>query len=120
MYTHIWNKYLPIIRILLKKSVKEAQSLSFNVSDFEKIGPQKKTGFNFTLEYNKGRVPNAAGLSSPAKELLAVISQDTFIKEFLQHGEYRLTMNAKFVLSIQQLSRAEKEIQLSVEVEELV
>ncbi|RYF85281.1 MAG: hypothetical protein EON98_07000 [Chitinophagaceae bacterium] len=108
MYTHVWNKYLPIIRILLKKSAKEAQSLPFNVSDFEKIGPQKKTGFNFSLEFNKGRVANMAGLSSPAKELLAVLTQDSVIRQLLQQGEYNLTMNAKYVLGIQQLSSAEE------------
>ncbi|RYG53822.1 MAG: hypothetical protein EOO01_03325 [Chitinophagaceae bacterium] len=117
MYTHVWNKYLPIIRILLKKSAKEAQSLSFNVSDFEKIGPQKKTGFNFSLEFNKGRVSNMAGLSGPAKELLAVLTQDTVVKQLLHVGEYHLTMNAKFVLGIQQLNSFAEETQLSVEME---
>ena len=112
MYTHIWNKYLPVIRILLKKSAKEAQSLNFNVSDFEKIGPQKKTGFNFTLEFSKGRVYNLAGLSSPAKELLAVLSQDTLTNQLLQRGEYHLTMNSKFVLGVQLISSYQEEPQL--------
>jgi hypothetical protein len=108
MYTHIWNKYLSVIRILLKKSVKEAQSLSFNVCDFEKTGPQKKTGFNFTLKFRKGRVDNLAGLSGPAKELSAVLLQDPQISGLLQRGEYHLTMNAKFVLGIQLVSSQEK------------
>ena len=120
MYTHIWNKYLPVIRILLKKSVKEAQSLAFNVSDFEKTGPQKKTGFNFTLEFQKGRVDNLAGLSGPAKELSAVLLEDTLTKELLQRGEYHLTMNAKFVLGVQSISSHQEEPQLPVGAEETV
>ena len=120
MYTHIWNKYLPVIRILLKRSMKEAQSLQFNVSDFEKTGPQKKTGFNFTLEFHKGRLQNLAGLTFPAKELSAVLLQDTVIRELLQGGEYQITMNAKFGLGVQMVQTYQEEPQLTVEVEETV
>lgn len=105
MYTHIWNKYLSVIRILLKKSVKEAQTLAFNVSDFEKTGPQKKTGFNFILKFHKGRVDNLAVLSGPAKEFTTVLLQDPQITELLQSGEYHLSMNNKFVLGIQMVSK---------------
>lgn len=120
MYTHIWNKYLPVIRILLKKSAKESQSFAFNVSDFEKTGPQKKTGFNFTLEFYKGRLSNLAGLSAPAKELATVLTQDTPTHQLLQQGEYHLTMNAKFVLCITQVSSVEEVAPLPKVMEETV
>jgi len=100
MYTHIWTKYLSVIRILLKRAVNEAQTLQLNLSDFEKTGPQKKTGFNFALEFRNGRVDNLAGLSNPAKELSAVLLQDPLINELLLRSEYNLTMNSKFVLGI--------------------
>ena len=118
MYTHIWNKYLPVIRILLKKSAKESQSLAFNVSDFEKTGAQKKTGFNFTLEFNKGRLYNLAGLSGPAKELATVLLEDRPTSELLQRGEYHLTMNAKFVLTVKLVSSNNVETPLEVVLEE--
>lgn len=113
MYTHIWNKYIPVIRILLKKSVKEPQSLPLNISDFEKTGSQKKTGFNFTLAFHKGRVDNLAALSGPAKELCGVLLQDPVTNQLLHQGEYQLTMNAKFILGIQLLSRPQEENKLS-------
>jgi hypothetical protein len=108
MYTHIWNKYLSVIRILLKRAVKEEQNLQLNVSDFEKTGPQKKTGFNFTLEFHKGRVNNLAGLSGVAKELSAVLVQDPLISELLQLGEYHLSMNSKFVLGIKLIHKGKE------------
>lgn len=120
MYTHIWNKYLSVIRILLKRAVNEAQSLALNASDFEKTGPQKKTGFNFVLKFRNGRVDNLAGLSNPAKELTAVLLQDSIISQLLQRGEYHLTMNAKFVLGIQCLSNHQEEVQIPVIVEDTV
>ena len=100
MYNAIWKKYLSVIRILLKRAANEDQTLQLNVSDFEKTGPQKKTGFNFTLKFNKGRVDDIAGLSSTAKELAAVLLQDPQIKELLLQGEYQLSMTTKFVLGI--------------------
>lgn len=112
MYTHIWNKYLPVIRILLKRSATEAQSLAFNVSDFEKTGPQKKTGFNFTLEFKRGRLYNLAGLSGPAKELATALLQDTLTHALLQRGEYHLTMKPKFVLGIKRVGSDEVELPL--------
>jgi hypothetical protein len=118
MYTHIWNKYIPVIRILLKKSAKEPQSLSLNVSDFEKTGSQKKTGFNFTLAFHKVRVDNLAALSGPAKELSAVLLQDTITNQLLQRGEYQLTMNTKFILGIQQLNSPKQETEVREEAKE--
>ena len=37
MYTQIWNKYLPIIRILLKRSTGSDQTLNLNATDFERF-----------------------------------------------------------------------------------
>lgn len=100
MYIHIWNKYIPVIRILLKRAVNGEQSLQLNASDFEKTGPQKKVGFNFTLKFHNGRVDNLAGLSNPAKELSGVLLQDSMINQLFNQGEYHLTMNSKYVLGI--------------------
>ncbi|MFL5740149.1 MAG: hypothetical protein ACJ75B_08020 [Flavisolibacter sp.] len=109
MYNATWKKYLPVIRILLKSAVREPQSLQLNVSDFEKIGPQKKTGFNFALKFTKGRVDNLATLSNTAKELAGVLLQEPQINELLQLREYVLTMNSKYVLGITVVSTIDKE-----------
>lgn len=105
MYNAIWEKYLSVIRILLKRAVHEDQTLKLNASDFEKTGPQKKTGFNFTLKFSNGRVDNLASLSPVAKEMAAVLLMEPQIKDLLQQGEYHLTMNTKFVLGIKMVSR---------------
>jgi len=111
MYSVIWKKYLSVIRILLKRAVNEDQSLQINASDFEKTGPQKKTGFNFTLKFSNGRVDDLAGLSATAKELVAVLLEEPQIRELLQQGEYHLTMNSKFQLGISSKSKAQETIQ---------
>jgi len=100
MYTHIWNKYLPVIRVLLKRALKDEQFLQLNASDFDKTGNQKKTGFKFTLEFRNGKVGNMTGLSPIAKELSAALLQDQPIQTLLGQAEYHLSMNAKFGLGI--------------------
>ena len=114
MYTHIWNKYLPVIRILLKRALKEAQSLQLNVSDFDKTGPQKKTGFSFTLKFSKGRVDDLAGLSNAAKGLAGVLLADPQIAELFRQGEYHLSMTNKFVLGVQYVLKETDKMALSV------
>jgi len=36
MFTPTWNKYLPIIKILLKRSVNAEQTLDMNSTDFQR------------------------------------------------------------------------------------
>jgi hypothetical protein len=113
MYSAIWKKYLSVIRILLKRAVNEDQSLQLNASDFEKTGPQKKTGFNFTLKFSNGRVDNLAGLSTTAKELVAVLLEEPQIRELFQQGDYHLTMNSKFLLGISGKSKEQELLQVT-------
>jgi hypothetical protein len=119
MYNAIWKKYLTVIRILLKRAVNEDQSLQLNVSDFEKTGPQKKTGFNFTLKFIKGRVDNLAGLSDPAKDLSGLLQQDPQINELLQKSEYHLTMSSKFLLKIKMIPVIVEEPELTLAAEDV-
>jgi len=120
MYNAIWKKYLSVIRILLKRAMNEDQSLQLNASDFEKTGPQKKIGFNFTLKFSNGRVDDLASLSTTAKELAAVLLDEPQIKELFQRGDYHLTMNTKFVLGIRAISRAGEEKELTEAMEAVV
>jgi hypothetical protein len=120
MYNAIWKKYLSVIRILLKRAAGEDQSLQMNVSDFEKTGPQKKTGFNFTLKFSKGRVDDLAALSHTAKELAALLQQDPQINELLQRSDYHLTMSSKFELKIKRFPEVVEEPEQLVAAEEAV
>jgi len=42
MYTNIWTKYLPIIRIVMKRSLTAEQTLVLNAPDFERAGMKRK------------------------------------------------------------------------------
>ena len=48
-YTATWKKYLPVIKIYLKKDLSNSQSLKINSSDFS-IGNRPASGFKFNLK----------------------------------------------------------------------
>lgn len=104
MYNHIWKKYLPIIKILLKKSAIEEQVLALNRVDFERAGTGRKAGYKFTIEFNGGKVGNVISGSALATHLAAVILEDDSAKQILNDNNYEVTLNTKFQLSIKNVT----------------
>ncbi len=100
MYTQIWNKYLPIIRILLKRSKVSDQLLSMNRTDFERAGVARKSGYKFEIHFINGRVDNILGTSQLAKDLAATLLEDEVIKDLFSQNTYFVSMNTKFQLAI--------------------
>jgi hypothetical protein len=100
MYTHIWLKYLPIIKILMKKAAAADQTLALNRIDFERAGSGRKAGYKFTIEFNNGRVGNVISTSPLALDLAAVMIQDNAVKTLFATANYEVSLNTKFQLSI--------------------
>ncbi len=99
MYTHIWNKYLPVIRILLKKSVAEEQKMGLNRTDFEKGNRNRKPACSFNIELIKGRFVTLSQ-SVPAKDLVAALLVDEVSKTLLRQNHYTISLNSDLLLSI--------------------
>jgi hypothetical protein len=106
MYTQIWSKYLPIIKILLKRSITAEQTLAMNVTDFERAGAGRKAGYKFNIQFNKGRVDNIISSSPLASNLAAILLEDEKVKELLNRHDFHLSMNAKFQISIKHIPKA--------------
>jgi hypothetical protein len=100
MYTQVWIRYLPVIKILLKKSVAGEQTLGLNKTDFERAGMARKVAFKFHIEFSNGRVDNVIRSSVLAKDLASVLLEDEIVKERFVQNDYHIDMNAKFQLSI--------------------
>ncbi len=107
MYNHIWKKYLPIIKILMKKSATEDQVLDLNRVDFERAGTGRKAGYKFTIEFTDGKVGNVISGSTLAMHLASVILEDDAAKQILQDNNYEVSLNTKFQLSIKNVTPAE-------------
>jgi hypothetical protein len=104
MHTQIWDKYLPVIKILLKKSASEAQTLNLNIQDFE-----RKSGNKFNLHFQNGRADNAINASPLAKDFASTLLGDDAVKNLFKGGEYELSLNNKYQLGIKCLHKAEAE-----------
>lgn len=104
MYSHIWKKYLPIIRILMKKSATADQLLDLNRVDFERAGTGRKAGYKFTIEFTGGRVGNVISSSPLAMNLASVILEDDSAKQIINENNYEIGLNTKFQLSVKNVS----------------
>jgi hypothetical protein len=118
MYIQTWLKYLPVIRILLKRATDGAQTFQLNLSDFEKTGTPRKTGFKFTIRFANGRADNLSALPPIAKDFASVLVQDATINELFKQHVYQVSMSSKFQLDIQCIVKAVQETEVPVATEE--
>ena len=100
MYIQVWKKYLPIIKILMKRSATNEQTLDMNRTDFSKSVTTRKTNYGFNIEFKKGRLSNTSNTSALAKQLTEVLLEDDTARNLLRQSDFELSMNNKFQLSI--------------------
>ena len=105
MYNHIWKKYLPIIKILLKKSIDEEQVLDLNKIDFERAGTARKAGYKFKIDFIGPKVGNVISGSQLAMHLASVMLEDEAIKETLKDHQFEVSLNTKFQLIIKNVPK---------------
>lgn len=105
MYNHIWKKYLPIIKILMKKSILEEQLLDLNRIDFERAGTGRKAGYKFKIEFIDGKVGNVISGSTLAMHLAQVIIEDENAKQILVDHDFEISLNTKFQLTIRNIAK---------------
>ena len=108
MLTNIWNKYLPVIKILLKRSKQGEQVLAINQSDFERAGLARKSGNKFSLLFKSGKVDNVVMPSPVAAELASGLLRDESVKAILAEHDYKIALDTKYQLHILQLEREEQ------------
>ena len=99
MYTYTWKKYLPVIRILLKRSATENQVLKVNRIDFEKATRVKKPVCSFSIEIARGRVTNI-NPPIPAKDLMEVLMEDEVTRKLIRDNQYAIKLGSDFELHV--------------------
>ncbi len=99
-YFSVWNKYLPVIRILLKKSAATEQNLVMNRIDFERAGGSRKSGYRFVLNFIDGRSDMLLSGNELAQTLISVLMNDAVIHEHLLKYNYTFTFTSRYQLQI--------------------
>lgn len=107
MFTNIWIKYLPVIKILLKRSKQGEQLLAINQSDFEKAGLARKAGNKFSLEFRNGKVDNVVIPSPVAAQLASGLLQDDTVRSLFAEHNYRIALDTKYKLHIAQIDETQ-------------
>ena len=108
MYTKVWEKFLPVIRIFLKRAGTAPQTVKLDKIDFDKAGGGKKAGYSYTAELKKGKVTNRL-TSAIALDMIKVLQTDEKAMDTLRAGEFEIELNSKCELSITNISEPSPE-----------
>lgn len=100
MYASIWNKYFPVVKILMKKSVNAEQILDFSSIDFEHAGKGNKTSYKFNMEFIDGKLNSDVSKNALASSLANELRDDITTNALLLTNNYEFNFNTKFQLSI--------------------
>lgn len=100
MFTQVWNKYLPIIKILMKRSPNGTQTLDMNRTDFERAAGGRKVKFTFTVSLHKGRIQNFTTPPPLAKELVVTLQEDDMTRQLIRKQDYEFSLNSSLQLTI--------------------
>lgn len=114
MYTITWKKYLPVIRLLLKKSVQGEQKMTLNRTDFERTSRLRKPVCAFDIEVINGRL-NRLNPAAQVKSLMEVLTQDVATLPLLRKKHYAITLSSDFQLSIRNNTPVEETVVPTVE-----
>ena len=101
MFRQTWKKYLPVITILMKRSVSGEQTLSMNNTDFQRASGGKKTKFTFTgLILDNGRTDYQSKHPAVAKDFVLLLQEDEQTRKLLQKQQFEFSMTGEFQLII--------------------
>jgi hypothetical protein len=100
MYTYTWKKYLPVIRLLLKRSADTSQVITLNRTDFEKTTKLRKPVVSFSIEIAKAKL-RATNPPPAARDLHAILLEDVPARTLLEQNNYLVSFSSDFELTIQ-------------------
>lgn len=118
MYTNVWSRYLPIIRIVLKRSLVSEQVLALNIPDFERAGLKRKSGYKFLIKFKEGKLEDVIIDFPLASSLAVTMLEDSATRDILANNNFQISLSPKFELTIKHIEQLEPVAEmLSEEVE---
>ncbi len=95
----LWTKYLPAIRILLKKAVTEQQTITLSKMELQSIDNRKNVNFSFDLEISNGKIENSMLIPQMGKDLYAVLNGDMLARKFMGDKKINIQMTRASVIT---------------------
>jgi len=109
MYNNVWAKYLPIIRIVMKRSLAAEQILALNAPDFERVGMKRKSGYKFSFSLKDGKLKNVIIDLPLASSLASVLLEDRAVSDLIQSNEFYISLSPEYELTIRHIPHPEAE-----------
>jgi hypothetical protein len=119
-YIPVWNKYLPAIRILTKKSAASEQVLGMNRSDFDKAAGLRKSGYRFLINFVDNKPDSLYSGNGFVQSFISVLQTDEQIRELLSKNNYSFVFTGKYQLQIKNNGLFEQASQPALEEEEIL
>jgi hypothetical protein len=100
MFLALWTKYLPVIRILLKKSVKEEQQVSLGKLELQSADSRKNANYTFSITIVNGKVENGIGGKPIGKDLFSILNNDLMVSDFMQDKTITISLGKNSLLTL--------------------
>jgi hypothetical protein len=104
MFVQTWTKYLPVLKILLKRSVNGEQTLAMNASDFQRAAGGRKLKFSFSITLHNGRLQTIDNPPPIAREFVAVLQQDDPTRQFIRQHDIEFSLTNSLQLLIKNIT----------------
>ena len=103
-YTRVWKKYVPVVRLKLKRALVAEQQLLLDELDFKAPGKRVVSGYAFNLEIDKGSVTNNISGSVVARTLVEMLKEDNVCRELLNTRQIKIRLDRGFCLHMEILA----------------
>jgi hypothetical protein len=97
----LWTKYLPAIRILLKKAITEKQQITLSKMELQSIDNRKNVNFSFDLEIANGKIENSLLVPQMGKDLFSVLNGDALVRKFMLDKKVNIHMTRASLLTFE-------------------
>ena len=99
-FAAVWSKYLPAIKILIKKAAATEQLLGMNRNDFERAAGIKKSGYRFAINFSNGKADALFSGNDIVQAFIRIMLEDATIQALFTEGKYAFLFNNKYQLQI--------------------
>lgn len=106
MSTNVWLKYLPVIRIVMKRSLNAEQVLPLNAPDFERAGMSRKAGYRFSFALRDGKLKNVIIDRPLASSLVTALLEDDAARALIEKNAFQFSLSPKYELTITHIAEA--------------
>jgi hypothetical protein len=108
MFIQTWKKYLPVIILLMKRSINGAQVLNVNYTDFQRAAGGRKIRFSFSdLKLENGKASIGVKHAAVATDLCQLLQEDKVSRQMIRDQNFEFSLSPEFQLTIRNLSLTE-------------